>query len=410
MSTVAVEWLHLASRWVHVIASIMWIGDSFLFMWLDRNLVAPRRPREGAVAGELWMVHSGGFYEVVKRRALAPGELPGPLHWFKWEAYSTWISGFFLLGVLYYTAGGLYLVDRGVSGIPFAAAVALSVGVLPAGWLVYDGLWRSPLARRPALATLVSYALVVGAAYGLTRVFSGRAAYVHLGAVLGSIMAANVWRRIIPAQRQMIAAVEAGSAVDLTLGERAKLRSVHNHYLTLPVLLTMLSNHFPGTYGHRLGWLVLALLIVVGAAAKYVMSFRSKSNRWVVIGGTAALVAVIALTARGPGSVAAAPDFSASPPVRFETAQAILQRRCVNCHAARPSNPSFAEAPSGVTLEDPIYIQRLAPRILARAVLTRTMPLGNLTGMTEEERALLGAWIAQGARVEGAAARPPHVR
>ena len=410
MPTLALEWLNLAARWIHVIAAIMWVGDSFLFMWMDRSLVPPSRPREGAVVGELWMVHSGGFYEVVKRKVLAPSEMPRTLHWFMWEAYTTWISGFLLLGIVYYFSGGVYLVDRSVSGIGLSAAIGLSLGLLLAGWLVYEGLWRSPLARRPIPAALLSLAFLVAASWGLTRVYSGRAAFIHVGAMMGTIMAANVWRVIIPAQTTMVAATRAGRAADATLGERAKLRSTHNHYMSLPVLFTMLSNHFPATYGSPLNWLVLVLLVLVGAALKYVMSFRGRSNRWIVLAGAAALVGVVALTSRPAPSATAGGGFAGAPPVSFASARDIIERRCVTCHAARPSNPSFPQPPSGITLEDPRRIRELAPRIMARAVVTKTMPLGNLTGMTEEERAALGAWIAQGASIEKPTPPPPAPR
>jgi uncharacterized membrane protein len=407
MPTLVLEWLNLVLRWIHVISGIMWIGDSFLFMWMDRSLTPPTRPRDGAVVGELWLVHSGGFYEVVKRKHLAPKEVPASLHWFMWEAYTTWISGFFLLGVVYYFGGGVYLVDRGVSSIGVGAAIALSAALLVVGYLVYDLIWSSPLGERPAPAVLVSFAILVAAIWGLTHVFSGRAAFIHVGALLGTIMAANVGHHIIPAQRRMLAATRAGEPVDVTLGERAKRRSTHNHYLTLPVLFTMLSSHFPATYGHPLAWLVLTLLVIVGAAAKYVMNYRGGSSRWVMATGGVALLAVIILTARVPGAARAGPDLRGAAPVTFAEARAIIQRRCITCHAAKPTNPSFPEPPSGVVLEDPQRIRSLAPRIMVRAVVTKTMPLGNLTGMTDEERRALGAWIAQGAKLDGAAGSPP---
>jgi uncharacterized membrane protein len=403
MPPFALEWLNLALRWTHVIAGIMWIGDSFLFMWMDRNLVPPSRPRPGAVSGELWLVHSGGFYEVVKRKALAPDEVPPRLHWFMWEAYTTWLSGFFLLGVVYYLGGAVFLVDRGVSSIGTGAAIALSLGVLLAGLVIYELLWRSPVARRPAAAALVSFLLIVGACWALTRVFSGRAAFIHVGALLGTIMAANVANHIIPAQRRMLAATRAGTPVDTTLGEEAKRRSTHNHYLTLPVLFTMLSSHFPSTYGHPQAWLVLTLLVVVGAAAKVVMNERGRSSRWVLAAGVLALAGVVTLTARVPGAATAGPELAGAAPVPFAAARAIVERRCVSCHATRPSHPSFPEPPGGVALDDPARIRSFAPRIMERAVVTRTMPLGNLTGMTDEERLTLGAWIAQGAKVDSAA-------
>ena len=408
MPPLALEWLNLVLRWTHVIAAILWIGDSFLFMWLDRSLAPPSRKREGAVAGELWMVHSGGFYELVKRRYLAPEELPPKLHWFMWEAYTTWISGFFLLGIVYYFGGGLFLVDRGVSAIGVPAAIGLSLGLLVAGWLVYDALWTSPLARTPGTAGLVSFALIVALAYGLGRVFSGRAAFLHLGAVLGTIMAANVWRRIIPAQAHMLAATRAGKPVDITFGERAKLRSIHNHYLTLPVLFTMLSNHFPGTWGHPLAWLSLVLLVVLGAAVKYVMNFGLLRSRWITLAGIASLVGAVTLAVRAGSPAASASAYRNDPPVAFATVQAIIATRCVTCHSARPTNPAFTEPPLGVRLDEPARIAALAPRILARAVITETMPLGNLTGMTPEERRTLGAWIAQGAKTGAAPGEAPR--
>jgi uncharacterized membrane protein len=287
-----------------------------------------------------------------------------------------------------------------VAGLGLLGAIAIALGLLIVGWLVYDRLWSSPLARNKPVATLVSFALLVAAAFGLSRAFSGRAAYLLLGATLGTIMAANVWRIIIPAQTRMLASTRAGTPVDVSLGERAKLRSTHNHYLTLPVLFTMLSNHFPSTYGHPLNWLVLVLMVLAGAVIKYVMNLRGASNRWIVLGGTSALVAAIALTAQAPAPTTTAGQFDAATPVSFETARAIIERRCITCHAAHPTNPSFPQPPSGIVLEEPRRIRTLAPRILVRAVVTRTMPLGNLTGMTDEERAALGAWIAQGAKID----------
>jgi uncharacterized membrane protein len=344
------------------------------------------------------MVHSGGFYEVVKRRFLAPHEMPARLYWFKWQSYMTWISGFFLLGLVYYAGGSLYLLDPG-HGPSLAVAAAIGLGSLVAGWLIYDALWMSPLARRPALAALVSFALLVLATVGLTRALSGRAAFVHVGALMGTIMAANVWRRIIPAQDHMLAATRAGTAVDVSLGARAKLRSTHNHYMTLPVLFTMLSNHFPSAYGSRLSWLVLTLLIVLGAAVKYVMNFGPARRAWVTAAGLAALAGVAALTVRPSAPDAGAAAFAGRSPVTFADANAIFQRRCVTCHSAHPTNPAFTAPPNGIVLEDPARIHALAPRILVRAVTTKTMPLGNLTGMTDDERQTLGAWIAQGAPV-----------
>ncbi len=395
MQALLLEWLNLILRWAHVVAAIMWIGDSFLFMWMDSSLSAPRKPREGAVAGEIWMMHSGGFYEVVKRRYLRPEDMPPQLFAFKWQAYSTWISGFLLFALVYWLGGRAYLLERSV-GLTHGSAVAISAALLLAGWFVYDLLWSSRLGRRTLAASVVSFALLAGTTYGLTQVFGGRAAYLQLGAMLGTIMAANVWRRIIPSQSQMLAATRAGTAVDTSLGLLAKARSTHNHYLTFPVLFLMLSSHFPSTYGHALNWLVLLLIMIFGASLKYTMNFRARSDWRLVLPGVVGLVGALALTLRPVPIAQAVTDMRST--VAFEQIDGIMQRRCVTCHSAHPTNPSFPEAPNGVMFDDPAHIQALAGRILVRAVQTQTMPLGNLTGMTPAERDTLGAWIAQGAR------------
>ena len=396
----ASEWLNLLLRWIHVLAAIMWIGDSLLFMWMDSSLSPPSRPRAGAVAGELWMVHSGGFYEVVKRRSLAPGEMPATLYWFKWQAYTTWITGLLLFVVVYYIGAGAYLVDPAVSRLGHGGGVAVSLGLMAASWIAYDRLWASPIGARPRVAVAISLALLAVAGWACVTLFASRAAYLQFGAMMGTVMAANVRFRIIPAQDQMLAATRAGTAVDLSLGVRAKTRSIHNHYLTLPVLFTMLSQHFPGTYGGRFALASLLLLVAFGMALKYVMNERGKSSRWVMAGGAAALIAAIGLAANSERAPAADPSLGNGREVRFTEVEAILQRRCVNCHASHPANPAFPQPPNGIILEDPRRVRALAPRILVRAVTTRTMPLGNLTGMTDEERLTLGAWIAQGARID----------
>src|SRR5215831_1177402 len=302
----ATEWLNLLLRWIHVLAAIMWIGDSLLFMWMDSSLTPASRPREGAVAGELWMVHSGGFYEVVKRRFLAPNEMPATLYWFKWQAYTTWITGMLLFTVVFYLGAGAYLVDPALSRLGHGAAVASSIGLMAAAWVIYDALWMSPIARNPRVATAISLLLLAAAAWICLALFSSRAAYLQFGAMMGTVMAANVWRRIIPAQDQMLSATRAGTPVDTSLGLRAKVRSIHNHYLTLPVLFTMLSQHFPGTYGGRSALVSLLLLVAVGMSLKYVMNERARSNRWIVAAGVAALIAAVTLSARGERRVSAA--------------------------------------------------------------------------------------------------------
>ncbi len=386
------EWLGAIARWIHVLAAILWIGDSFLFMWMDSSLEAPRKVREGAVAGELWMVHSGGFYEVVKRRSLRPEEMPPTLHWFKWQSYTTWLSGVFLLAVVYWLGDRALLQDSG-SRLSHGAAVAVSLGALLAGWLVYDLACRSPLARRPWLLAVVLSVALAGVVIGLTSVFGARAAWLLTGAMLGTIMTANVAFVIIPGQGKMLAQTRAGEPVDTGPGVLAKRRSTHNHYLTLPVLFMMMSQHFPSGYGHPLGWLVLLLVSGAGVALKVVMNARGRSDWRVVVAGGAALLAAIVLTARpGAGRTSAATALDIRVP--DEQAYAIIERRCVSCHSDHPSNPSFPEAPSGVKLDTPDRLRALATRVQVRTVETATMPLGNLTGMTDAERDTLGAWLA----------------
>ena len=394
MSPIVQEWLNLVVRWAHVIAAIMWIGDSFLFMWLDSQLRKSERPLEGDVVGELWMAHSGGFYEVVKRKSL--GALPEKLHWFKWESYTTWITGFLLLIIVYYLGGKAMLLDA-TSPLSHLAAVHMSLGLILGAVVIYDLLCRTPLAKDNRVFGALGFVLMVGAAFGISRCFTPRATFLQVGAMLGTIMASNVFFRIIPAQKHMLAATKEGRPVDTSHGARAKVRSTHNHYLTLPVLFTMLSNHFPALYGHEQPWAILGLLFVAGAGAKYIMNFRGKTHPIVFAGTAVALGGVVLLTA--PKAIAIDPAYAAGPPVSFATTQQIVATRCLTCHAEKPTNPSFAAPPSGVMLDTPERIASYAPRIFVRAVQTKTMPLGNLTFITETERKLLGAWIAQGADI-----------
>ena len=399
------EALNLFVRWIHVIAGIMWIGDSFLFMWMDRHLEPPSKPRDGApdqIVGELWMTHSGGFYEVIKRKYLAKHELPQNLYWFKWESYTTWLSGFFLLFVVYYLNGASYLVDPTVAATTTAEGIALSLGLLVGGWFAYDTLWRSPLGKHPGILAPLCFAALMAIAYALSLVFSGRAAFLHVGAMMGTIMSANVFFRIVPGQRKMLAATMAGTPVDTSQGARAKMRSRHNHYMTLPVVFTMLSSHFAGTYGNTHPWLVLGFVFLFGAGLKYIMNYRGKAGWFVWIGTFVCLFAVASM-ASGK-SIAEDED---EPPrsskrVSFMAVQRIVEARCVTCHATIPSNPAFKTPPSGVILEEPAQLARLAPRVLYRVYTTKTMPLGNVTGMTDGERETLATWIQQGAKVQAA--------
>jgi uncharacterized membrane protein len=390
------DWLNVGLRWMHLVAGIGWIGTSLYFMWLDAALIRADPPR-GEVEGHAWLLHSGGFY-LVERRTLPPGRLPSPIHWFKWEAAMTWLTGFPLLVLVYYLTGGVYLVDPAVSSIAPATARVLGVVLLVAGWIVYDLVWTSPLARgRGWPAAALSWALLFAVVLGLTRVLSGRAAFIHAGAMVGTIMVANVWLRIVPAQRDLIAAAEAGRTPDATLSRRAKQRSTHNSYVTFPVIFTMLSNHYPATYGHPLNWLLLWLLIVVGAGVRHVMIARERHRPadWWLVPVAAALAAVVYLT-----SPAWLGRHRGGERVGFLAVQAVIDRRCLSCHSHAPTDDVFRAAPNGVTFETPESIRARAEPIRTRVVLTRTMPLGNKTGMTDAERDLLGRWLEQGARID----------
>src|SRR5436190_13294785 len=326
MTSWLADWANLLLRWTHFIAGIAWIGSSFYFIWLDRALATPAAPRAG-VEGDLWMVHSGGFYQVEKRRP-GPGEVPAVLHWFKWEAMFTWITGISLLVLVYYLSGA-YLLDPTVSRISRSAAIALGLGLLVVGWLVYDGLWSSRLATRPPppLATTISLILLAGVTYALCRLLSGRAAFMHIGSLLGTIMSANVWMRILPAQREMLAATRGGRPADFTLGERAKQRSVHNSYMTFPLLFIMLSNHYPATYAGAANWFVLLLLCVAGGAVRHAMIGRGASARRVLIPAAAALAGAIALSTP-QGAAGRAPRATLDAVSRFAAVRSVITQRC----------------------------------------------------------------------------------
>ncbi len=388
----AAEWLNLIIRWIHFIVGIGWIGSSFYFIWLDNHLAPPDTPRDG-VESELWMVHSGGFYRVERRR-IGPGRMPGVLHWFKWEALLTWITGFFLLTLVYYLTGGVYLVDPAVSRVGAGAATALGIGLLVVSWFVYDALYRSRLGGNRPLAAAISFVLVAAVSLGLCRTLAGRAAFIHVGAMLGTLMVVNVWVRILPAQQQMIDATAAGKTPDHTVGAQAKRRSVHNSYMTFPVLFIMLSSHFPGTYGHRLNWAILLLLIVAGAGARHVMVAEQGSGRWALAPVAAAAVALFVLTAT-PRTATTTADH-----VPFAAVRAVIDQRCLPCHSVYPSDPAFPAPAAGVAFDSPESIQRFAERIKVRAVASQTMPLANKTGITQAERDLLGRWIDEGARLK----------
>ncbi|HLY93327.1 MAG TPA: urate hydroxylase PuuD [Gaiellaceae bacterium] len=389
LSPYATDWLDLVFRWFHVVAAIAWIGTSFYFVALDNHL-EPVEERD-ELTGETWEIHGGGFYRMEKYR-VAPQKLPDTLHWFKWEAYWTWLSGFALFVVLYYLQAHELLIDPAVANITTAEAVGASVGMLVAAWLVYDQLCRHLSDRALVVVVL---ALVTGTSYGVTHLFAARAAYLQVGAMLGTIMAANVFFVIIPAHWELIRAKEAGRAPDPTANVRGKQRSVHNNYFTLPVLFAMLAGHFPITYGHAHSWAILVCLLVIGAWVRHYFNRRHAGQTlWWIPLTAAAGIAGIAIWIR-PASVPASPTA-----VTFAQVQPIVQERCAFCHSLHPRSTTFTTAPKGILLDTPQQIAAQAALLETVAVQTHTMPLGNLTHMTDAERRLLGAWIAGGAKIK----------
>ncbi len=391
------DWLDLVLRWLHVIAGIAWIGSSFYFVRLDYSLLPPKqRDAETGVGGEVWEIHGGGFYHVQKYR-VAPELLPEPLHWFKWEAYTTWLSGFLLFVVLYYANTDLYLIDKSVADLSSAQAIAISVGGLVLGWVVYDLLCKAFGQNELLLAGSI-FLLVVAMAYGMSNVFSARAVYIQVGAMLGTIMVGNVFFTIIPGQRELVAAKKAGRAPDPMPGIKAKQRSVHNNYFTLPVLFAMLGNHFPFTYGHKHGWLILIAIMAVGAWVRHFFNLRHRGKTvWAIPISGAIALALLALWI-APEKAPKASTQTAR--VDFAKVRQIIARRCTACHSAHPTNKTFTVAPKGVPLDTPEQIRAQAKSIEQRAVVLKQMPLGNVTHMTQEERDLLAAWIRQGAKIK----------
>ena len=391
MEAYAGEWLQLLIRWVHLITGIAWIGASFYFVFLDNSLLPPKRKEDAdaGIGGELWAIHGGGFYHAQKFK-VAPAELPAPLHWFKWEAYWTWMSGFALFVVMYYAHAEIYMIDRGVADIAPWQAIAISVALLVGGWIFYDQLCKRLGFAHETVLAVVMIAFFTLVAWGLSHVYSGRAMFMQVGAMIGTIMAWNVFFVIIPGQRKLVEAKERDVAPDPIHGLQGKQRSVHNNYFTLPVLFIMISNHYPLTYGHRHAWLVLIAILLVTAFVRHFFNLRHKGRTvWAI---PAAAVAATLLLA-----VAIAPERPKAAAYTFADVQAIVATRCATCHAAKPTQPGFNDPPKGFALDTPALIVANAQKINEQAVVSRVMPIGNLTGMTDAERATLAAWIAAGA-------------
>ncbi len=396
MDLILWQWVDFMVRWTHVIAGIAWIGSSFYFVHLDSSLKKRDGLPEGA-GGEAWQVHGGGFYNMVKY-LVAPARMPEELTWFKWEAYATWMSGFALLVIVYYFGASLYMIDPAVLALPAWAAVLISVVGLAGGWLAYNAMCRSPLGQDDVRLAAAGFVFLVVLAYVFTWIFSGRGAYMQMGALIGSIMAANVLMIIIPNQKKVVDALIAGREPDPSLGAVAKQRSMHNNYLTLPVLFVMISNHYPLAFASRFNWLILALVLVVGAVIRHFYNTRHKglpSPWWTWGVATAGMLLIIWLSTIKPADVEAAE--APAEPVTFAMAEEIVLGRCSMCHMAEPVWEGIATPPKYVMLDTPEHILAHAQQIYLQAAHTHAMPPGNVTEITPEERKVLALWVESGA-------------
>jgi uncharacterized membrane protein len=386
------EWLNIIVRLMHITFGIAWIGASFYFVWLENALNRTENVRD-ELAGNLWAVHGGGFYYLEKYK-IAPKAIPKDLHWFKYEAYFTWLSGFCLLFVVYYFNAQAFLIDKNVLDINPAIAVGIGIGSFIVAWLIYHLLCKTPIVKKGAWFALIGFIIAVGFAWFYTQIFSGRAAYIHFGAMLGTLMVGNVFFIIIPSQKAMVKAAKENRPLDPTLGKSAQLRSLHNNYLTLPVLFVMVSNHFPSTFGFNYSWLILAIISLGTAGVKHWLNLREKGqlNVWVLP------VSVLILLAAAYMSAPQKPDTNCSNEVNFNEVNLIVQKRCIQCHSSHNTDDMFTAPPNGVVFETQENMVGLKVKILQRVVVTKTMPLNNKTNMTEEERRLIGCWIEQGAK------------
>ncbi|MBV1906870.1 MAG: urate hydroxylase PuuD [Pseudomonadales bacterium] len=399
MEAYILEWTNLLLRWLHVITGIAWIGSSFYFVWLDNHLLPPL-DKNRALAGEVWSVHGGGFYQARKYR-LAPEIMPDPLHWFKWEAYSTWISGFLLLTLVYWYGAETYLIDPSRADLSKTSAVFTGLGGLILGWVIYDLMCRSPLASNDGLLGTGIILLLTTAAYGFCQLFGGRGAFIHFGAMIGTIMVANVFFIIIPGQKKIVSAASKGETPDPTPGIKGKQRSVHNTYLTLPVLFVMISNHYAFTYSGEYNWIVLLGIALLGVLVRAFFISRHKighdsplnqtreSNRRSILLVLIFLVLASIIYSGKPASQQANSSVTAS----FSDIEPIIKKHCVVCHSSKPTQVGFNTAPLGISFDTQVDIVRQALLIHQQAVVTKAMPIGNLTGISAAERLKIDAWF-----------------
>lgn len=408
------ELAHLVLRYFHVVAGIAWIGASFYFIWLDNNLQTPPKwKKDKGIRGDLWAIHGGGFYEVAKYQN-GPEQMPATLHWFKWEAYTTWLTGMGLFSLLYYVGADAYLLDSNKNGLDQISAIALSLAIIALGYGIYRALCRSAIVENGRLFALVAIGLLALFSYGLDQLFTDRAVYIHLGAIVGTCMAGNVYHVIMPSQRYMVAEIAAGRIPDSGPGLKAKQCSVHNNYATLPVIFIMLSNHFAYTYSHDFGWLILIALFVIGMWIRHFFNLKHQGQYrpQVLVSGIAAFFVLMLVIApwqqvsdqqvTGQSSLVnqkqvltanTQPTQAASATISDQQALQLLERHCQSCHSQRPSSTLFSTAPAGLRLDTLEQAKSAQQAIYQRAVVNADMPLGNTTGMTELERQHLANWL-----------------
>jgi uncharacterized membrane protein len=402
-------WIEAFLRWLHVIAGIAWIGSSFFFMHLDYSLKKRDTLPERA-AGDAWQVHGGGFYHMVKF-LVAPPKMPDELTWHKWEAYATWLSGFALLIVVYYLGAELYLIDKTVLALPVWGAVLTSLATLAVAWIAYDQACRSTFGQNDSRLASIMLVVLVGMAFAFTYVFAARGAFMQMGAIMGTIMAANVLMVIIPGQRKVIADLVAGRTPDAIHGQRGKQRSTHNNYLTLATVFVMIAGHSPLAFATRFSWLILGCLIVMGALIRHFYNERHKGHAdpWWTWGASVGLGCLIVwLSLQGPAGVSTKRRADAAPPahvlpVTFAQVDDIITSRCSMCHQAEPvwsSLETLYQRPMGlppkhVRLDSPEQIKLQMQQIKLQSVYSSAMPPGNITDMTEAERRILSAWVRE---------------
>lgn len=383
-------WLEYILRFSHLVAGIMWIGSSFYFIWLDSAFAAPEQPRHN-VDGEVFMVH-GGFYYQVEKKKIAPGELPKLLHWFKWEATLTWITGFLLLIYVYFLRGASLLIDIQRVHLSQVEAIGLSLAIVVGSWLAYDFvIWNARLIRPKLISVLLSFAFFGGLIYGLFQIFSGRGAFILTGAIFGSMMLLNVWVRILPGQAKMVREAQAGQVPDYSVSLKSKVRSVHNTYFIFPVLFIMLSNHYPLVYNHAQNWLLLIVLSVSGALVRHAMVAKNPVERWTLLPAAIGLGALVFATAMPASKTVSLP----AEHIEFFKIRSIVERRCSACHSSANTDDVYKEAPHGVKFETEALFRARATDINLHVVLAKSMPLGNKTQMTDGERDIIAQWLMQ---------------